>query len=74
MFTSVGAESRDLFRAIGLVSQDFQRSAKATQPPALAWADHHPLAQLAAQDLILPPQALNLADQVALDGFAQECK
>lgn len=40
----------------------------------LAWADHHPLAQLAPEHLVLDPEVFDLANEVALDGLAQELK
>jgi hypothetical protein len=51
-----------------------QHPAKPHQASALTRTDHHPLAQLTAQDLVFDPQVLDLPDQLALDGFAHELK
>lgn len=41
---------------------------------SFARADLHPLTDLASEHLVFDPQILDLADQIALDGFAQELK
>ena len=51
-----------------------QHPAKPEQPPALTRRHGHSLGQLAVENLILDPQVLDLPDQIALDGLAQQLK